>query len=335
MKTEKTDRPQIRKIRYVVQWAIFFSVIYAGYQFNAFVDSLEKNNLAVVYRPPSVEGFLPIGGLMSLKLWATTGILDPIHPAAPVILFAALAVSFLFRKAFCGWICPVGTFSETAWRTGQKIFGKTYIIPKYVDYILRSLKYLLMAFFIFIIVVQMAPFHIISFLETPYWKIADIKMLKFFTEMSMTSKITLSILLILSLFYKNFWCRYLCPYGALAGLLGSIGPVNIKRNKAYCIQCGLCSKNCPSLLPVDKKDAVKSPECTGCLTCVSYCPAKDALDVSLLSKKIFRPELFILIALVLFYGIIATAMLSGKWHSSVTAEELRTLIPLLKSLAHP
>lgn len=272
---------------------------------------------------------------MSLKLWAATGIFDPIHPAAPVILFAALTLSFVFRKAFCGWICPVGTFSEAAWKTGQKVLGRTYRIPKYADYALRSLKYLLLAFFMFIIVVKMSPPQIISFLETPYWKVADIKMLKFFTEMSTTSKITLSALVILSLFYKNFWCRYLCPYGALAGLFGSAGPVRIKRDPDRCIQCGLCAKNCPSLLPVNKKENVKSPECTACLTCVSYCPAKGALDISILGRKTFRPEIFILLALTLFYGIIAAAMLTGKWHSSISVAELHSLTPFLERLAHP
>lgn len=335
MKIEKADRPQIRKTRYAVQWTIFLLVVYAGYQFTVFVDAIEKGKLPVVQRPPSVEGFLPIGGLMSLKLWATTGVFDSIHPAAPVILLAALAVSFVFRKAFCGWICPVGTFSEAVWKTGQKIFGRTYRIPAYADYAFRSLKYLLMVFFLFIIVVKMSPPQILSFLETPYWKVADIKMLKFFTEMSVASKITLSALVILSLFYKNFWCRYLCPYGALAGLLGSAGPVTIKRDADLCIQCGLCTKNCPSLLPVDKKETIKSPECTGCLTCVSYCPAKGALDVSVSDRKTFRPEIFILLALALFYSIILAAMLAGKWHSSVSVEELMTLIPSLQNLGHP
>jgi polyferredoxin len=176
--------------------------------------------------------------------------------------------------------------------------------------------------------------QITGFLNTPYWKVADVKLLKFFTEMSATTQITLGVLSILSLFYKNFWCRYLCPYGGLLGLLSFLSPVKIRRTTS-CIQCGLCTKNCPSLLPVDKKESIRSPECTGCLTCVSYCPAKNALDPSVAGKKTIRPEIFIAGVAVLFFGLILLARFTGKWHSSLTYEELYNLMPFINSLSHP
>lgn len=290
--------------------------------------------MPAVSRPPSVEGFMPIGALMALKLWITEGIFDPIHPAALVIFIGAILLAALLKKSFCGWICPVGTLSEAVWKAGRKIFGKNFIIPKYIDYALRSIKYILMAFFLYVIIIKMTPVQITEFLNTPYWKVSDIKLLKFFTEMSLTTKITLGVLFGLSLLYKNFWCRYLCPYGGLLGLLSSVSPVKIRRNETKCIQCGLCTKNCPSLLLVDKKDAIHSPECTGCLTCVSHCPARDALDAAIANNKL-RPEIFISAVIVVFFGVVLIAKLTGKWHSSVSLDELRSLMPYIHTLAHP
>ncbi|MCL4455980.1 MAG: 4Fe-4S binding protein [Nitrospirae bacterium] len=332
---EKTDRSYVRKIRYAVQWAIFFMVAYAGYKFYIFAQALEQGLIPSVSRPPSIEGFMPIGALMALKLWITEGIFDPLHPAALIIFLGALLVSLLLKKSFCGWICPVGTVSDAVWKGGRKIFGKNFAITKYIDYPLRALKYILMAFFLYVIIIKMSPIQIVEFLNTPYWKISDIKLLKFFTEMSLTTKITLITLFGMSLLYKNFWCRYLCPYGGLLGLLSVLSPIKIKRNDAACIQCGLCSKNCPSLLPVDKKDTVRSPECTGCLTCVSHCPAKHVLDTALPARTAITPEIFISGVIALFFGLVLIAKLTGKWHSSITYEELLSLMPIIHTLAHP
>jgi len=127
---------------------------------------------------------------------------------------------------------------------------------------LRSVKYALLAFFIYIVVLKMPSFAIMRFLEGDYYKIADVKMLLFFIEMTTTTAVSLSLLFVLSLFYKNFWCRYLCPYGALLGLISFFQPLKITRNNAACIHCGTCTKNCPSLLPVERLTNVRSPECT-------------------------------------------------------------------------
>jgi len=327
---EKQNNSYLRKIRYVVQWGIFALIIWAGIKFYIFVEAIKKGTIPTIERPPLVDGFLPIGGLMGLKLWLTTRIFDPVHPASVVILASAIIVSLIVKKGFCGWICPVGTLSEAVYKIGRKVFGKNLIMPKPLDYFLRAIKYLLLGFFIFI-VGRMSPDSIRSFLAEPYWKVADIKMLYFFTKMTTLTFFVLLGLFVLSLFFKNFWCRYLCPYGALLGLLSLISPSKILRNEHACIHCHRCTLNCPQQLPVEDKIKIKSPECTGCLTCVSVCPSKGALDISNLKN----PILHIALVLVLFFGIIGIGRLTGHWKSNVSYEEYKALIPISESLKHP
>jgi polyferredoxin len=334
---EKIDCSCVRRIRYAVQWAIVFFLLYAGYEFSRFVSFYAAGGTGVspVGRPPSVEGFLPIGALMSLKLWVTTGIFDRIHPAGLVIFVAALLLAFVLKKAFCGWICPVGTISEAVWKLGGKMFGCNFSMPRVIDYSLRILKYVLMGFFIYIVVVQMPAPAIAGFLASDYYKIADVKMLYFFTRMTTDTAVVLSVFVVLSLFFKNFWCRYLCPYGALLGLISMCSPVKITRNDNVCIHCGRCAKHCPSLLPVDRMFRVRSPECTGCLTCVSHCPAKSALDASVTRKKALRPLLYVAIAVIVFFGIIGVARFTGKWNSAVTPSDYARVVPRASLLEHP
>lgn len=329
------DRSHLRKIRLLVQWMLFAMVAYAGISFYFFVRALENGTIPSITRSPSVEGFMPIGALMAFKLWIAGGVFDPVHPAALVLFILAVLMALLLKKSFCSWICPVGTLSEAVGKAGKKLFGRNFALPKFLDYPLRSVKYLLMAFFIYVILLKMTPPQIVMFLDTPYWKVADIKLLAFFTEMSLTAQVTLGVLFGASLFYRNAWCRYLCPYGGLLGLLGAASPVAVRRNEARCTRCGSCTKSCPSLLPVDRKEAVRSLECTGCLTCVSHCPAEGALDMALPGRRVLRPELFIAAVVAVFFGGILIARLAGKWHSSVTPEELMTIVPYLKALAHP
>jgi len=337
---ENIDRSYVRYIRYAVQWSIFFFLIYAGYKFYLFVNYFSSDEVGAplippVSRPPSVEGFLPIGALMSLKLWITTGIFDRIHPAGLVIFIAAVLMALLLKKSFCGWLCPVGALSDLTWKLGKKISGKNFILNRHIDYPLRSLKYLLMMFFIYVIAVKMPPSEIFKFLEGDYYVIADVKMLYFFTKMTLVTFITLVILFAASLFLKNFWCRYLCPYGALLGILSLCSPLKITRNEEACIHCGKCTKNCPSLLPVDKKIMVMSPECTGCLTCVSHCPAKGALDMSFTKSRVLHPLVFAILVIALFFGAIGIGKIADRWNSAVTYEQYKRIIPQTSRLEHP
>src|SRR6478609_2158390 len=122
---------------------------------------------------------------------------------------------------------------------------------------------------------------ITGFMQSPYGIVADVKMLNFFRFIGSTGLIVLGVLAVASLFMQNFWCRYVCPYGALLGLSSVFSPFRIRRNESACIDCAKCAKACPSALPVDKLITIKSAECTGCLECVAVCPAQGALQMSL------------------------------------------------------
>ncbi len=335
------NRSFIRYARYALQAYILVFLVWAGYRFSLFVSqyeqpgSVQHMTLTLADRPASIEGFLPIGALMSLKLWVLSGFFDRIHPAGLVIFLAALLMALLLKKGFCGWICPVGALSDALWRLRQRASTRQFSVNRWFDYALRSVKYVLMGLFIYIILLKMEPAAILNFIEGDYYKIADVKMLYFFTRMSTTTAVSLLLLFILSLAYRNFWCRYLCPYGGLLGLISLLSPVKITRDNEACIHCRRCTDNCPSLIPVEQLTRVRTPECTGCLTCVSHCPAKGALDAALPGRRTVHPLVFILLIASLFFGTLGLGRISGKWHSAVNEDDYRRIIPHTSSLEHP
>src|SRR5207237_7965110 len=102
----------------------------------------------------------------NLKVLLLTGRMPAIHAAGMFLLLAFLAMSWLFRKSFCGWLCPVGTVSEYLWRLGRQTFNRNFRVPRYLDIALRGLKYLLLGLFLYAVVSMSVP-GIRAFLEGP------------------------------------------------------------------------------------------------------------------------------------------------------------------------
>ncbi len=225
----KTDK-QINVLRRSVQGAFALFCLYAGYRFYQYYLWASSQSDKYVPRPPSVEAFLPISALVNLKRLFLTGQFDTIHPAGLTIFMAALAIGLALRKGFCGWICPVGFASNLAEAFSRR-FKLLRTPPGWIDYPLLSLKYLLLGFFSYLILLAMDIASIEAFNRSTYNLVVDAKMLFFFLAPSTLSLWVLIFLVAISFFLRNFWCRYLCPYGALLGLLALFSPVNVQREE--------------------------------------------------------------------------------------------------------
>ena len=317
---------QSQRIRHAVQWTFVALNAWLGLQFYLWVRFFERGGQGLsVPRPPGVEGWLPIAGLMNLKYFMSTGEVPAIHPAAMFLLMAFLAISLLMKKAFCSWLCPVGTLSENLWKLGRKIYRKNLRVPKWLDIPLRGLKYLLLGFFAFFIATMSAQ-ELGGFMQSPYALVADVKMLNFFRDMGVTAAMVLLALALLSTVIQNFWCRYLCPYGALMGLASLLSPVKIRRDSEACIDCGKCARACPSHLAVDKLVQIGSVECTACLECVASCPADHALQFAFVPRnsaiaperwrgRVLGPMATVSALAVLFLGTVTLAKATGHWQT--------------------
>jgi polyferredoxin len=326
------DRSQL--FRRGVQASFLLLNIWIGVQFYGFVRYFETGGQSPwTTRPPGVEGWLPIAGLMNLKFLAITGTVPAIRPAAMFLLGAFLLISFTLRKAFCSWMCPIGTISEWLWRAGTKMFGRTFDLPRWLDLPLRALKYILLGLFVFAVSTMTAEM-ITDFMQSPYGLITDVKMLDFFRQMGRATAMTMVVLVVGSIFVKNLWCRYLCPYGALLGLVALASPTRIRRESEACIDCALCAKACPSHLPVDRRITIRSAECTGCLECVAVCPASGALRLATGRSRAIPAWAVVAAIAVMFFGLVGYAKISGHWSGAIPVEVYSTLIPAARSVAH-
>jgi polyferredoxin len=334
-----------QRVRRVTQGVFLLLNAWIGLQFFLWVRWFEVGGQGMpVSRPAGVEGWLPIAGLMNLKYLLVTGHVPAIHPAAMFLLVAFLLISLVLKKAFCAWLCPVGTLSEYLWKIGRKFFGFNLTVPRWLDLPLRGLKYVLLGFFAFVIAAMSAA-GLADFMASPYGVVADVKMLNFFRSMSITGIVVLIVLGALSVAIQNFWCRYLCPYGALMGLASLLSPVKIRRDSTVCIDCGKCAKACPAHLHVDQLVQIRSVECSACMACVAACRIENALQFALPPAtantpgrwrgRIVRPQTVAATLAIIFFGVVLFARATGHWHTNLPEAIYERLVPHANEVTHP
>jgi polyferredoxin len=324
----------IPAVRWSVQGLYLAFLLLVGYEFWRFYQQAVGPGPVSASRPPSVESFLPISALVGLKHFLLTGYWDPVHPAGLTILAAAIVGALLARKAFCGWVCPVGTISRGLEWLGEKLLWRRRwpTVPRWLDLALSSLKYLILAFFAWAILWQMPRAALDGFMRSPYNVAADAKMLLFFLDLSATSAWVLGGLVLLSLVVKNAWCRWGCPYGALLGLASFFSPLRIVRDTETCNDCGACTRACPVDIPVHARLQVRSPECTGCLSCVAASTVPSCLGVS--RTKRISPWVLPAVGvgtMLVFWGV---AVATGYWTSEVPVEAFRRAYRMAPMIGH-
>lgn len=282
-----------------------------------------------VERPEAVAGILPIGSYMSFFLWLKTGFFDPVLPAGIVIIIGALATSIVFKRGFCGWICPVGTVWEGASWLGRRLMRRDNLgAPRWLDLGLRALRYLV-AGALMLWLASVSVTEAMDFQQLPYYATVDAKMLLLFATPLYLAVIALAFAGMM--LFGNVWCRYLCPLGGVYGACSVASVCTVVRDPRTCIDCGLCTRSCHSAIPVHMLTSVRSPECDGCQDCVRACPSEGALTPRAIGRLQMRWWMWPLGVIVLWLGIYFTALATGNWHSQVPievfAQYMRVMVP--------
>jgi polyferredoxin len=317
----------VQPLRILIQFFFLGFMLWLGIRFYQFVGNVRSGGTSpFVPRPDGIEGFLPISGLLGLSAWFRGLGINSVHPAAVVIFVTILAVSLLLRRSFCSWICPVATISECSWKSGFFLFRRNLCFPGWLDIMLRGLKYLLLTFFVYSVACAMSSDALQNFIQSDYHKTADVRLLDFFLHISPTALSVLLFLIAASVLLRNPFCRFLCPYGALLGLVAMLSPLRVTRNIDRCVSCGVCSQVCPTYIDVMHKTSVISPECIGCWRCISQCRAQGTLSMKLAGRVVVPGVFFALLVLLFFWGGSIIGKRTGHWHTSLTSTDYLKLI---------
>ena len=165
-------------------------------------------------KPADVEAYCPLGGLESLATFLNSSTLACSMSIVQIMIGIVLAVGvILFSKLFCGYVCPLGTITEWLGVLRKKMKIK-YEIPmgSVADKVLRVFKYIIL-FWIFYMTITTSELFCKNF--DPYYAMAT----GFRGEITAwMTVISMLLLFLASLFINMFWCKYICPLGALSNI---------------------------------------------------------------------------------------------------------------------
>jgi polyferredoxin len=278
-----------------------------------------------VGRSEIVGGLLPVGHFTSFFAFLRGGGFDELLPAGLVIIIGALAVSLLFKRGFCGWICPVGTVWEGFSAVGRALTkGRQVRVPTWLDWGGRGFRFLLTALTVFLLLVLLPVQEAVDFRSLPYMWVADMKIL---TIMLQPTYLLVALLAgVLSTLFGPVWCRYLCPVGGLYAAVGELSPCKVARNEANCTHCSRCTKVCHAFVDIESKQVVRDTECDGCMDCVKSCPADNCLEARGPGGVRIAPWVWPLLVVGLWLAIFSAAKLTGNWDTHLRPDDFRAAV---------
>jgi polyferredoxin len=192
----------------------------------------------------------------------------------PVLV--TVAITMLVGRVWCGWFCPLGAILELFGWKGRRIKWQWMRHIKYV--ILFTI--LAMAVFGSLAFMYFEPITILVRGLTSIFKpLIEYVQLEDKEEFVIPAIswwvliIPLAIVMLLNLVERRFWCRYLCPLGALIGLGSKFSWVKRRVDQMSCVKCGECAKICTMGAISSKQDFTSDPaECIMCMDCAVPCP---------------------------------------------------------------
>ena len=274
---------QAKWLRWIILGAILAGSMFLSYMHTTGVSGY-----------PSVHALCPLGGLENFWSFLTTGVnIQKVFAGTMTLFFFTLVFALVFGRAFCGNLCAFGFLQELL----GKISKKKIRVPLKLDRVLRLLKYAML------VLITLTAWITMKLWISPYDPYAAFAHIWSGPELLSENLVGFILLIVVvagSVFIDRFFCRYLCPAGAVYGLIAKISPLKIKHDA--CVMCGKCSKVCPMGIDVAHTDVVNSPECIACGECISACPSKDKPLKFTFAGRVVKPIMFVLMTVAIFFG---------------------------------
>lgn len=232
-----------------------------------------------------------------------------------LILIAVFPITILWGRFFCGYLCSFGAMGDLMHFAGSKLHIRPIQVPEKTERILNKIKYVI---FLLILFCLWIPANQIDSSLNPWTAFGMFATLNFDMILSVGSLLLL-LIIVGSLFIERFFCRYLCPLGAVFSLVSVGRFFKVRRQPSACINCGKCCRECPAGIPVSRKVYVNSGECIDCMKCVDSCPTS-CIDANPAPAVAGTAAALSIMGLV-YVGRVASSSVADSSTAAVTATD--------------
>lgn len=223
------------------------------------------------------------------------------------VLIALCVYTIVFGRFFCGYACAFGTMGDLLHKLYlficKKMKKKTFKLNDKLSKVLSYLKYVVL---LFIVIMYFLVYS--SYLQgkSPWDVFSMIVSFNFRFDGYTFGIIALAVIMVGMFFIKRFFCRFLCPMGAVFSLLPSLPFTAVTRKRENCIKgCKACKNICPANIDIPERGKWNvSGECFQCGECISVCPKQNAgVSEKVRGNEIWYVLLRAVILLVVLYFI--------------------------------
>jgi len=222
----------------------------------------------------NAESWCPFGGVESLYTYVAEGnLLCSLGVSNFYALGAVILTVLLLRRAFCGYLCPIGTISEWVGVVARRLGVRAFQVPAKLDHVLSLGKYVVLAA-ILLMTIQLSELAFRGY--CPAYALLS----RHGSEITIWAYVVAGGIVAVSLLVTIPFCRWFCPLAAVLNPLARFGIGRIKRDETACSSCGRCAASCPMAIPVDQLRQVTASRCLTCMDCIAACPNKGQHAIS-------------------------------------------------------
>lgn len=234
-----------------------------------------------------------------------------------ILILSMLLITAVMGRFFCGFLCSFGTMGDFFWIVGNRLKLRRLKIPRQADRVLKSLKYIILLGTV--LLGWTLGVSLLSGTANPWTIFGMYVSLSGWADLSAWLSIGAMLLLgimVGSMYIERFFCRYLCPLGAVFAVVSKIRLFKIRKPAQNCGSCKACTARCSMGIPLYGMNVISDGECIDCMNCVEICPRGNV-------KANPKPAIAAVVAVAAMGGV----YFAGNITSSAAAEKTAVIEP--------